>query len=129
MQRRSRWSTDVVIVMIFAAILAVLSVVNVATLQQSYDQTERIQTVNRFVDCLDPTTRCGARLAEYRATEREFFTKTMRVQAVCTLLTSRTLRGTDNPAELERVYNDCVRDRAAPPPKPPESPVVENGED
>lgn len=122
---RSRWSADILIVATFAVILAVLSVVNTATLRSNYEQTERLQVVNRVVDCLDPTTACGKKLAQFQEEERKFLVESMRSQAICTLLTSRTLQGNDDVAELERVYNDCVAARAVPPPDPPTPPVVE----
>lgn len=126
---RSRWTADILIVVTFAAILAILSVVNIRTLQQTYEQNERLQDVNQYLDCLDPTTSCGKKLAEYNSKEREWLTETMRSQAICTLLTSRTIRET-NIIEMEQGYNECVEARQTPQPKPTESPIekkVEKG--
>lgn len=126
---RPPWVSDVLIVSIFALILAVLSVVNISTLQQTYDQNERLRTVNQFVDCLDPTTKCGSKLAAYQAAEQEFLINSMRSQAVCTLLTARSVQEEHDITALERVYNDCVVARAEPPPEPPESPLEEEEDD
>lgn len=123
MPRRPVWVTDVLIVWVFALILAVLSVVNIRTLRETYEQNERLRDVNRFTECFDPTTSCGTKVAEQQEAERKFLTRTMQNQAICTLLTSRTLRGTDNMGELERIYDQCVAARAEPPPPPPESPL------
>lgn len=125
---RPSWITDFLIVTVFAGILAVLSVVNIHTLRETYDQTERIQTVNQYVDCLDPTTPCGKKVAEREALEREFLTETMQNQAICTLLTSRSVRDDNDMVGLERVYDECVEARAKPPPPPSESPVEKKTE-
>lgn len=126
---RPPWVTDYLIVAVFAVILAVLSVVNIRTLRETYQQNEQLRTVNQFVDCLDVTTKCGEKLEAYRAAEREFLTNNMRNQAICTLLTSRLLRGIDDMRELEQVYNECVAVRTGPPPAPPEPPLVEKDEE
>lgn len=126
---RPPWATDFLIVAVFAAILAVLSIVNIRTLRETYEQNEQLRTVNSFVDCLDPTTKCGMKLAAYQAAEREFLTNTMRNQAICTLLTSRVLRGENDMGRLEAVYNECVAVRTGPPPEPPKSPIDEEDED
>lgn len=120
---RPTWMTDVLIVAVFAVILAVLSVVNIRTLNQTYEQTERIQTVNQFVDCLDPTTSCGVKLAAFNEAERVWLAETMQSQAICTLLTSRSVVEETDMAQLEQVYNECVAARTRPQPVPPESPV------
>lgn len=125
---RPLWVTDFLIVVIFAVILAVLSVVNIRSLQQNYNQTERLQTVNQVVDCFDPTTSCGKKVVAQQAAEREFFIESMRNQAICTLLTSRTMQGNNDMAAMERVYNECVMARATPPPELPE-PLIEKEKD
>lgn len=125
---RPPWITDFLIVTVFAGILAVLSVVNIRTLHQTYEQNERLQNVNQFLVCLDPTTPCGQKVAETQAAEREWLTDTMKSQAICTLLASRAAREATGVVPLEQVYNDCVAARAKPQPKPPESPITDEDE-
>lgn len=119
---RPSWLSDVLIVAVLTMVLSVLSIVNIRILYQTYDQNQKLQTVNQFLDCLDPTTSCGKKLAEANTEERKWLTDTMQSQAICTLLTARSVQEVDS-LQLEQVYNECVLARATPQPDPPESPL------
>lgn len=111
---------DWLVVGVLFVVLAVLSSVQILSLRQIDESVRNSDALSR---CFTPGTRCFTFQAEQEAEGRAYLKQLMETTALCTLVVSGAVNSGEipfTPEAMDTHYKQCVEDRAAPPPTPPE---------